>query len=99
MTIKSLQNRFHDLVHIFRDSGISFYEALEESIEANGGKVLRDAAIAAVAAAESKGGSGEDKFNYAVAAVVAVLTTEGLPILKNAIHGAVEVAVANLKAV
>lgn len=95
--IKDLQNRFHDLIHSLHDSALGFFDAVAQAIEMNGGKVLRDAAMAAVAAAETTGGSGEDKAKAAFASVVAVLEAEGLPVVINAIKGAIEAAVAQMR--
>ena len=94
---KELQNKWHDLVHTLHGGAIDFFEALASSIEASGGQILWDAAKAAVEAAEAQGGGGEDKAKAALASVIAVLEKEGLPIVINAIKGAIEAAVANLK--
>lgn len=69
---------------------------LLHSIEQNGGAVLVSAAAAAVAAAETQGGSGSDKFEAAKAAVISTLTSQGIPVVTNAVHGAIEAAVAAL---
>lgn len=98
MSIKDLQNKWHDLTHLVMGGGLTFLMALEQQIEASGGKVLQDAAANAVAAAEAAGGSGEDKFKAAFEAVVATLTAEGIPVIVNAVKGAIEAAVANMKA-
>ena len=71
---KAVQNAFHRLVN----SAQTGLEALARSIATNGGEVLVAAAAAAVAAAEAQGGSGEQKFRAAQAAVVAALgSTQG----------------------
>ena len=44
----------------------------------------------------AKGGSGAAKFQAARAAVVAVLTAKGIPVVENAVQGAILAAVANL---
>lgn len=98
MNLKDFQNKFHDLINGFQHAGMDFLAALEVSIEANGGKILRDASASAVVAAEAAGGTGEEKAKAAFEAVVGVLTTEGLPIVINAVKGAIEAAVANMKA-
>jgi len=95
---KDIQNKWHDLVHIFDNTAAAFISALLNDIEKSGGQVLRDAAIEAVKAAEDAGGSGKEKFDAAVASVVATLTTQGIPIVIHAINGAIEAAVAQLKA-
>ena len=76
----------------------TFLTGLASSIAQNGGKVLIDAAVAAVAAAEAKGGTAQDKLAAAQAAVLATLSTEGIPVVMNAVNGAIEGALANLKA-
>ena len=91
---KSVQNAFHRLV----DSAQTGLEALARSIARNGGEVLTAAAAAAVAAAEAQGGSGAAKFQAARAAVVAVLTAKGIPLVENAVQGAILAAVADLNA-
>lgn len=75
---------------------LAFTSSLAHAIAENGGKVLVDAATAAVAAAEATGGSGKDKLAGAVASVVAVLEREGIPVAMNAVNGAIEAAVASL---
>ena len=96
--IKDLQNKFHDFIHSSEAIGADFIHALLTSITQNGGKILIDAATAAVKAAETAGGSGGDKFKAAFTAVVAILEAESLPVVQMAINGAIEAAVANLKA-
>jgi len=98
MTFKALQNAFHAFVQHFESDALSFVSSLASNIVANGGKVLTDAAIAAVTAAETNGGTGQEKFAAAVASVTATLTAEGLPVVTNAVHGAIEAAVAQIKA-
>src|SRR4051812_46413286 len=95
--LKTLQNGWHFIVNESEKEALVFYHAVISSAEANGGKLLRDAATAAVSAAEVTGGSGQDKFNAALASVVSTLSTAGIPIVKNAVNGAIEAAVANLK--
>lgn len=97
MTLKDLQNHFHDFIHNIANSALGFMESLAHSIEANGGSVLRDAAMAAVQAAEQTGGSGEDKAKAALASVIGVLEAQGLPVVINAIKGAIEASVAQMK--
>jgi hypothetical protein len=96
--IKDIQNSFHSLIDHLKTTAIGFFDALAHSIEQNGGQVLRDAAIAAVRAAEATGGSGDQKFAAALAQVVITLETEGLPVVINAVKGAIEAAVAVMKA-
>lgn len=94
---KELQNKWHDIVHSFTGGALDFFEALATSIEASGGQILRDAAINAVKAAETNGGSGKAKFDAAYAQVVSTLQAEGIPFLVSAVNGAIEAAVAKIK--
>jgi len=97
MTLKELQNSWHSLVDSIRDGLLGFVSALAENIEKNGGQVLRDAALAAVKAAEANGGSGSDKFNAALESVISTLEQQGIPVVINAVRGAIEAAVAQIK--
>ena len=76
----------------------NFFGALAQSVASNGGKVLIDAATAAVAAAEATGGDASAKLAAAQGAIVATLRAEGIPVVMNAVNGAIEAALANLKA-
>lgn len=96
MTLKEFQNKFHDLVHGLVGGALGFFDALSSSIEKNGGQILRDAALAAVQAAETTGGTGDVKFAAALAAVIATLEKEGIPVVLNAVRGAIEGAVAQV---
>ena len=91
---KTVQNAWHRLVN----SAESGLKALAQSIARNGGDILVAAAAAAVQAAETQGGTGDQKFKAAQAAVIAALIAKGIPVVKNAINGAVEAAVAELNA-
>jgi len=98
MTLKELQNSWHSLVDSIRDGLLGFVSALAENIEKNGGQVLRDAALAAVKAAEATAGmSGSDKFNAALESVISTLEEQGIPVVINAVRGAIEAAVAQIK--
>jgi len=92
--LKSIQNRFHTLVNRVQAAATGFFDALARSIEENGGQVLRNAALAAVRAAEATGGPGEKKFAAALNQVILTLQTEGVPVVINAVRGAIEAAVA-----
>lgn len=96
--VKNVQNLWHDFTHLFETGFFTFFSALAENIEKNGGKVLRDAALAAVEDAENAGGSGSDKFKAALESVISALEEEGIPIVLNAVRGAIEAAVAQFKA-
>lgn len=99
MTLKEFENHLHNLVQNFRGGAVGFVENLAHSIEMNGGQVLRDAAKAEVDAAEAAGGLGDDKQKAVLASVIAVLEAEGIPVVIAAVKGAIEAAVANLRAV
>jgi|GEM_PF-3604850 len=62
----------------------------------NGGKLLVNAALAAVAAAEAKGGTGSEKFQAAKESVVATLNNNGVSFVMSAVHFAIESAVAKM---
>lgn len=76
---------------------LDFLEGAAKIIVANGGPVLINAAVAAVTAAETTGGTGDQKLQAATGAVVSTLKSQGLPVVQNAINAAIEGAVANLK--
>lgn len=61
-----------------------------------GGDMLLNLAADAVRAAESTGGSGEDKFNAAKKVVIKGLQQRGRVVIMNAIHSAIEMAVAEM---
>jgi len=90
---KSIQNAFHSVVNFV--SG-SFLAPLAKSITESGGKILTEAALAAVKASESSGGSSETKFQNAFHAVVGVLASNGIKYTTVAVRGAIEAAVAQL---
>lgn len=92
-----IKDTLQAIVDFIGHDTMTFLKALAATIEAGGGKVLRDAAIAAVKAAEEAGGTGQEKLAAAVASVTAVLVAEGVPLINTAIHGAIEAAVAMLK--
>lgn len=77
---------------------VLFAAALVDSIFASGGALLVSAATDAVNAAEAAGGSNTDKFAAAFNAVKTDLESKGIPLVINAVSGAIEAAVANLRA-
>ena len=100
----SLQNAFHDGVNWVQgkltsgqQEALKLATSAAHYVEENGGKALRDAASAAVVAAETVPGGGMAKFAAAGAEVVAKLTAEELPVIKAAIDTAVQMAVADAK--
>jgi hypothetical protein len=101
---KALQNKFHDGVHtvegIFTTSeqeALKVATAAAHYLEQNGGKVLRDAASAAVLSAELTPGDGIARASAAFASVIAVLASEGVPVIKSAVNLAIEMALADAK--
>lgn len=72
----------------------AFLNPLALEIARSGGKLLIEAAAAAVLAAEQSGGTGEEKLKLARDIVIDKLRMAGIPIVLNAIHGAIEAAVA-----
>jgi len=76
---------------------MDFVKPLAKEIASSGGKVLLATALEAVKIAEGTGGSGPDKFKAAQNYIVEALKSQGLPIVINAINGAIEAAVASLK--
>lgn len=95
---KTLQNQWHDFTHLFEASTKFFISALGAEILTSGGKILEDAATAAVKAQAQTNGSNEDKFKAAIAAVIEVLATEGISYTITAVQGAVLAAYAQFKA-
>jgi len=95
----ALNSLWDNLVEWLEDIGediLNFTKPLAKQIAKNGGKLLLDTALAAVVAAEQAGGSGSDKFDVAKNLVISELEVKGLPIVLNAVHGAIEAAVAKL---
>lgn len=92
--IAVIQNFFHAGIGDI----LAGLNALANSIAKNGGAVLLLAAANAVVAAEAQGGTGAEKLKAAQDSVIATLTAQGLPVVKNAINGAIEAAVAQHKA-
>lgn len=83
-------------LNIFKGFIYGFLSPLAAQIARNGGKLLLEAATQAVIAAEASGGSGEDKFKLAKKIVITRLEANGIPIVLNAVHGALEGAVARM---
>ncbi len=92
---------FGHVAHLFDGTGkhvVSFLDSLADTIYKNGGQALIDAATKAVIAVETPGTSGADKFEAAKAIVVSELHAAGIAVVTNAVHSAIEGAVANLNA-
>jgi hypothetical protein len=101
---KTIENKLHDVGHsiagIFtagESKALELATAAAHYVEQNGGQILRDAATAAVIAAETTPGGGMAKLAAAVTDVIAVLTTQGIPVIKSAINLAIEMALADAK--
>lgn len=83
------------LFRIFKPIANIFVDSLAENIAKNGGPILIEAAKNAVIAAATHGGaSGEEKFNTAKQIVINELKRKGIPVVSNAVNGAIEAAVA-----
>lgn len=94
-------NVWSAIVSFFTKFGAALFTAFKPllvSIAENGGKVLIEAAREAVKASEASGGNGDAKRAAAFAAIVRVLGEKGIPVVANAVYGAIEVVVAELKA-
>jgi hypothetical protein len=76
----------------------TFLQPLEDAIEKSGSVLLKTAAYEAVIAAEQNDGTGIQKLEATVAAVVTFLTTKGVAYELNAIYGAIIAAVQQMKA-
>ncbi len=75
---------------------LDFVAPLAKEIAKNGGKLLLEVAREAVLLAEATGGSGRDKFEAAQAHIKTALEARGIPVVLNAVNGAIEAAVARL---
>jgi Bacteriophage holin of superfamily 6 (Holin_LLH) len=96
-----LSTEFHAFIAWLAGVGavvFSLVTAMGKTIAENGGPLLAQAAMDGVLAAEQKGGTGSEKLAAAQAAVIADLTAKGIPIVMNAVNGAIEAAVAKMKA-
>lgn len=91
----ALVSKFHDLFTKEEHDLIFWAHNFLEQIS----PVLRSIADIAVKAAEEIGADGATKFKTAYAQIADELGNRGLPIVENAIKGAIEISVANLKAV
>ena len=89
-----LHSLFHSAGKVVSELSLALAKVMAES----GGEFLAQTALTAVAAAETSGGTGTEKFNAAKAVVVTALEGQGIPVVLNAIHAALEGAVAHMKA-
>lgn len=90
--------QFLDWLHGIGHEILDFVAPLAKQIAKSGGIVLAEAALAAVQSMEQTSGlSNQEKFDAAHKIVVKTLQDKGLPVVVNAINGAIEAAVAKLK--
>ncbi|MFL5330301.1 MAG: phage holin, LLH family [Gemmataceae bacterium] len=89
----ALQRHLSDVVEEYEIKAAQVDQALA-NIESTSTK-LKSAAT--ITAAEQTGGFGSDKFNTAKASVMATLEAQGIALVMNAVHGAIEAAVAQQK--
>jgi hypothetical protein len=92
----NVKNDLEDLLAKLAKVLSAFSSALLKSMEQSGGQFLEDTAKDAVMAAEAAGGTGQAKFDAAVASVIKDLTAKGIPFVLNAVQGAIIMAVAQL---
>lgn len=81
-----------------RDQLADFFVPFIRTVLNNGGQILLQAAMKGVIAAEQENVPGEEKFKIAKNAVIIELKTKGIPVVINAVHSAIEAAVAKMKA-
>lgn len=96
MDVSGIITRLENLFGAAGTEAVVFAESFITLLIEGGGPVLIDAARAGVTAAESVGGTGEVKFNAAMASVLSTLEAESIPVIINAVRGAIEAAVAEL---
>lgn len=95
-----LDKLWDEVADWFEDIGeeiVGVLKPLARQIKKAGGPILLAAALEAVKAAEAAGGSGSSKREAAKDAIVATLKGQGIPIVMNAVYGAIEIAVAKLR--
>ena len=92
-----LANRIGNFLHETELSIIHALSPLARQIVAGGGVILINAAMDAVLAAEQTSGNGAAKFAAAKASVEGTLKAQGIPLIENAVNGAIESAVAALR--
>ncbi len=88
-----LHSLFHSAGKVVSELSLALAKVMAES----GGEFLAQTALAAVASAELTGGTGADKFNAAKTTVVTALEAKSIPVVLNAVHSALEGAVAHMK--
>jgi len=97
--LNDLWDGFVDWLETIGEDILTSIKPLALQIAKRGGMALVAAAQDAVQAIEQSAGlSGRQKFEAAQKAVIASLEAQGVPIVLNAINGAIEAAVANMKA-
>lgn len=95
--LNDLWDGFVEWLENIGEDVMDFIKPLAKEIAKSGGKMLLEIAKEAVLAAEASGGSGGDKFKAAQSTIIAQLNEKGIPIVTNAINGAIEAAVASMK--
>jgi hypothetical protein len=93
-SLNDLWDAFTEWLESIGEGVLNALKPLGRQIAIAGGMALVDAARQAVRAAEETGGSGREKFDAAQKAIIVSLEAQGLPIVINAINGAIEAAVA-----
>ncbi len=86
------------ILNTLKDIFTSFFSPLARQIARGGGVILLEAAMEAVKRAEEyEGKPSSEKFDLAKSIVIARLKANSIPIITNAVHGAIEAAVARLQ--
>jgi hypothetical protein len=94
-------DEFHALIAWLAGIGSKVFALiapLAKTIAENGGAVLAQIALDAVMAAEANGGDGAAKFAAAQTTIISELKSKGLPVVMNAVNGALEAAVSQMDA-
>lgn len=92
---KSIQRSWHSLVRFISSA---FLTPLKQEIIKSGGKLLEEAAQAAVSAAAASGLSNEEKFKLAYNTAIKIITSKGIDYTLTGVQGAVLAAYAQYKA-
>ncbi len=92
---KSIQRSWHSLMRFISSS---FLTPLKQEIIKSGGKLLEEAAQAAVSAAAASGLSNEEKCKLAYTNAVKVITSKGIDYTITGVQAAILAAYAQYKA-
>lgn len=98
MNLEELWDRIRKWFFSLGNDVVDFLEPLAEQIVKSGGTVLMQLALEAVKIAEEQGGSGAEKFDAAKKFVITGLQQQGIAVVTNAIHAAIEASVAKMNA-